>query len=238
MKRFTDEQLMALADGECGPQETVAIERAVKLDPELGARLAAFEQSRKALRQAFDARRAEPIPDRLLAAFGKHSRLAAAPRARRFFYPTALAASVVIATLASLAYWLAPGPSTTILPPPELLVALESTPSGVPFRATVDARRGELVPVRTLRLEDGTWCREFDFAELTEGAVTGRRGLACRGSGGQWAMRALLPEAEARQVARNEGYRTAAGPDALSSLGRFETASPAQEAQLIAQHWR
>jgi hypothetical protein len=238
MAQFTDEQLMAVADGQCDPQEARAIEQAVKLDPELGKRLAAFEQSRQVLRRAFDARRGEPIPDRLLGVFGKHARPAAAPRARRFFYPVALAASVAVATVASLAYWLAPGPSTTILPEPALLAALENTPSGIPFAATVDARRYELVPVRTLRLEDGSWCREFDFAELAGDAVTSGRGLACRETDGQWAMRALLPAAPSQQIARDDGYRMAAGPDALSGLGPIETVSPTQEAQLIAQHWR
>ena len=236
MTRFTDEQLMALADGQCGPQEAGAIEQAVKSDPELKARLAVFEQSRKVLRQAFDAKRAEPIPDRLLEVFGK--RAAPAPRrARRFFYPTALAASVAIATVASLAYWLAPGPSTTILPSPQLLAALESTPSGIPFGITVDARRHELVPIRTLRLEDGTWCREFDFAELGDGSIRSNRGLACRAVEGSWAMHALLPvEPAARD--QGEGYRTASGPDALGGLGRIQLVSPAQEAQLIDRHWQ
>lgn len=239
MTRFTDEQLMALADGQCAPQEARAIEQAVRDDPELRARLAVFEQSRTVLRRAFDARRAEPIPDRLLEAFAKRSRPAAAPRhARRFFYPTALAASVVVATVASLAYWLAPRPSTTILPPPELLAALEGTPSGIPFRSTAGTARRELVPIRTLKLEDGTWCREFDFAEMDDGAVSSRRGLACRADEGSWAMRALLaPAPSAGESSRSDGYRTASGPDALSGLGRVETVSPAREAQLIDRHW-
>lgn len=235
MTRFTDEQLMALADGQCPPAEAEVIAHAVTADPALKARLAAFEQSRRALRAAFDARRNEPIPDRLLETLAR-SRAPVAPRARRFFYPTALAASVVVGIALSLAYWM-PRNATTILPAPELLAALESTPSGVPFATTLGGTRHEVVPVRTLRLDDGSWCREFDFAEVADGAARSRRGVACRELGGSWAMRAVLSAAAVASRGPDAKYRTASGPDALVGLGRFEAISSTREAQLIARHW-
>jgi hypothetical protein len=231
--RFTDEQLMALADGQCPPAEARAIAQAVAADPALKARLAVFEQSRRVLRAAFDATRHEPIPDRLLTVF---ARAPVAPRRRRFFYPAALAAAVVVGVALSLLYWM-PRNVATLLPAPELLAALEITPSGVPFSAAVADARHEIVAVRTLKLQDGSWCREFDFAELADGAVRSRRGVACRESGGSWAMRAVLPAGAVAAGAPDDAYRTASGPDAFASLGPVETLTQAQEAQLLARHW-
>ncbi len=86
---ISDEQLMALVDGECSPEERAAIEATIAADAELSRRYAAQRAVRDRLRGCFDAVLEEPVPQRLLDA-------ASRGRFRRFrLVPLAAAASLV-----------------------------------------------------------------------------------------------------------------------------------------------
>ncbi|MFT3907631.1 MAG: hypothetical protein QM718_15145 [Steroidobacteraceae bacterium] len=67
---ITDEQLMAYADGELEASERAAIEAALKLDPQLAARVERHRALRGRLQAAYDPVLKEPIPQRLMAALG------------------------------------------------------------------------------------------------------------------------------------------------------------------------
>lgn len=67
--RWTDEQLMAWADGALAAEEVAALEAAIEADVELANRAAAMQQTRALVQEAFDARSAaEPVPAALRAA--------------------------------------------------------------------------------------------------------------------------------------------------------------------------
>jgi hypothetical protein len=245
MTRFTDEQLMAFADGESVGALGNEISEALRTDPELKARLAVFEESRRALRKAFEVKRTEIVPDRLMTPFGRPAPTPA-PRVRtwaqrRHGYGLALAASILAAVALSIGYVAGGRPETTVLPDSQFLAeALEKTPGGVPFVHEQGAVRRELVPIRTVRTQGAIWCREFRLAEVVDRAVTKLHGLACRGAQGGWSMRALLaPSALPSAPGSADGsYRLAAGPDAPADLGVVETINSARETELIAHDWR
>lgn len=65
---FDDETLMAYADGEADAATARRLQAALAGDPLLRARLAPYEGTRAALRQALDPLGAAPVPDRLEAA--------------------------------------------------------------------------------------------------------------------------------------------------------------------------
>jgi hypothetical protein len=240
MAQFTDEQLMAFADGEAPGALAQELRDALCGDAALRARLAIFEESRRVLRRVFNAKRAEPVPDRLMAAFG--SAVQPAPRAAGRGWRNshlALAASALAAVALSVGYFAGDRSESTLLPSAHFLTAaLEGTASGDPFVEAREAGRQELVPIRTVRLQDGSWCREFRFAEVLARTVNKVHGLACRGSQGGWSMRALLPSSALPRAGADGAYRPASGVDAFSDLGPTESVDAAREATLIANGWR
>jgi hypothetical protein len=65
--RFSDETLMAFADGEADPDTARAIDRAIRSDRELAARAEMFRRTSILAKQAFKADLELPVPDRLRA---------------------------------------------------------------------------------------------------------------------------------------------------------------------------
>ena len=124
MTTFTDEQLMAYADGELAGAERAAVETAIATDPALAARVESYRAGRRLLKQRFAAVAGEPVPQRLLdllqppAASDKvvplRPRAAApvtAPRRTRPVWPMALAASLLLALGLAGGGWLLRGPA-------------------------------------------------------------------------------------------------------------------------------
>ncbi|MEM9106852.1 MAG: anti-sigma factor, partial [Pseudomonadota bacterium] len=64
-QRFSDETLMAFADGELSPQEYASVEQAMAADTELAARVTAFIESRTVAQGALAPLLDEPVPDEL-----------------------------------------------------------------------------------------------------------------------------------------------------------------------------
>lgn len=226
MKDFSDEDVMAYADGELPVERAERLRSALAADVRLRERLAVFEQSRQLLRRAFDTRRGEAVPERLLAVFGRGRRRTGRSR----YAMLALAASLVL----GVGLFLLRGTGPTVLPDAAFLgVALESTPSGVGI-ASAGSGGDEIVPLRTVRLADRSWCREFSFAHRSGGHVRTLKALGCRTGAAQWAVRALLPAAG---TARDGQFRPAGAHDALDDLGPFEAVASDRETALIASHW-
>ncbi|MEO7496059.1 MAG: anti-sigma factor, partial [Massilia sp.] len=63
--RFSDETIMAFADGELGEPERSALEQAVKRDPALAAQVARHQALREDVFGAFAGVLDEPVPARL-----------------------------------------------------------------------------------------------------------------------------------------------------------------------------
>lgn len=99
---ITDFDLIALADGrlEDDPAHREAVERALDQDPALAARAQAYAAQTAALHRAYNARLAEPVPERIRACLE-------VPEVRASSRLSRIAAATVLATAASAAGWTA-----------------------------------------------------------------------------------------------------------------------------------
>jgi hypothetical protein len=243
--KFSDETLMAYADGELDGPTHAAVEAAQAADPELARRIAQHQALRSRLRRAFDPVLAEPLPEQLLAS----ARGAAAasppdnvvPLKRRFTmrasWPqwSAIAASLLLGTL--LGPWLMRAPQVgplvahegTVLASGALARALSeqlasNQPPGAPVQIGV-----------SFRSRGGEYCRTFVLHDKSALA-----GLACR-ERGAWRLEALAAGEPA--PAGTGEYRAAATAlppvvaSALDALIAGEPLDARAEAAARARAW-
>jgi len=230
MRHFTDEQLMAFADGEASTDHELAA--AVQSDPILAARVEHFAATRRLLKAQLAPVLDAPVPPQLLALLRKPATASVLPlrvrpavrhaARRRAVWSFALAASLLL----GVGLW-----SGQLWREPDALgSALEQLASG--DARTVDGV--EIMALSTLVDEAGRYCREYERS-TTAGST---RGLACRSDAGRWSEQAL-PAIAQHSEGGDSGYRQAAGamPDAALAL-RARRLTPDEEAQRIAAGWR
>ena len=243
-KTFSDETVMAYADGELDAATRAAIESALAADPELARRIAQHRELRQRLRSTFDPVLEEPVPERLVAAArGRPGetrgavvplRRGAATRGLRFQWG-ALAASLIVGLL--LGPWLMrviePAPVVTsngaLLAHGRLARALSEQLAGnQPATAAVQ------IGV-SFRARSGAYCRTFALHEQNALA-----GVACHEPNG-WRVEAL---AASESSAAGSGYREAATalPPAVAgtvdALIAGEPLDAQSEAAARASGWR
>jgi surface antigen len=190
MRDFDDAELMAYADGVLPGARADAIERAAAYDPALLARIAAFRDSQRILREAFHAVLQEPVPARLLRAAGGQPGPAMpsvqrAPVARQHAW-MALAASVVVGV--TMLLWSRPSPhdagGTAVALTFESGV-LERVASGEPTNVDTPDGPVEVLVLATYRDPVGRYCRSYEVV-ASSGSGTPQRGFGCRAPSGTW----------------------------------------------------
>ncbi|MDB6162212.1 MAG: hypothetical protein JWO04_5918 [Gammaproteobacteria bacterium] len=198
---FSDDILMAYADGELDLGTRAQVEDAIAADPEIARRVAAHQALRNTLRSGFDKVLDEPVPDHLIAAARATSRVRSENRvvvplrprrARTFALPSwawprwgAIAASFVLGALVWHfgTGWYSSGP--VIERDGQLLAAgaLDKALSN-----QLASAQPAQTPVQigvSFRSKDGNYCRTFQLREHTSLA-----GLACRDQD-KWRLEAL-----------------------------------------------
>ncbi|WP_338665177.1 hypothetical protein VQH23_08370 [Pararoseomonas sp. SCSIO 73927] len=227
---FSDEELMAFADGELDGARTAAIGAAAGADPALAARIEAHRTSREAVRRAFAGVLEATPPPGLVRALEVPPSAAVLPfpargRSGRFAV-TALAASV--AGLALVGGYLSgqrATPSAGLLAAgPALVAALRELPSG--------EAAGDVRVTASYAVPDGA-CRSFELSPEPSSGI-GTRGLACnRGAG--WRVELAVAHSGGISLAND---RAGAAVDAvLDALGAGPAMSAEQEAALRARGW-
>jgi hypothetical protein len=198
--QFSDEILMAYADGEVDADTRRRIEAAMVSDPTIAERVAKHRALRMDLGVAFGGVLDEPVPSRLLDAANStpsearsatvtdlnaaRAAKAGAPASRTWSWPqwAAIAASLVIGVLAGRSEWqsaqsaMFATTSSGILATGALSAALDDQLSG--STATDDSVQIGL----TFRSKGGSYCRSFMAADAA--------GFACH-EDNQWRVRAL-----------------------------------------------
>ena len=197
--QFSDETLMAYADGEVDADTRRQIEAAMALDPTIAERVAKHRSLRMDLGAAFGGVLDEPVPSRLLDAANSTpaparsatvSDLDAARAARSggkqsrtWSWPewTAIAASLVIGVLAGRSA-LQPAQSTMFATTDSGIVATGELSAALDDQLN-DASKGAAVQIGlSFRSKGGNYCRSF--------ATGSAAGFACR-EDAQWKVRAL-----------------------------------------------
>lgn len=246
----TEEELIALADGELDAERAATVRAAVDADPALAARVETHRRLRARVAAAYAPIASEPAPDRLAALLAEPRpaaevvdlvarRRAAKPAPTtpsRFGSPRVWAlAAAGVAAVVLLAPWLGSfGGGGDLLTVRDGAVA-----PAAPLRRALDRTPGGETagPVRigfSFRTADGLYCRTF--------AASGRRvvsGLACRESGG-WRLRTFsdAPASAARELRTASAELSPAVLAATDALIEGEALDRSTEAAALARGWR
>jgi hypothetical protein len=191
---YSDDTLMAYADGELDPAERAAIEQAMRTDPAIAAAVERHRALRADVAAAFAGILDEPVPARLQPPAPVVSLAVERDKRRRWSWPEwgALAATLVVGVLAGR---MIPGGGPAIAGNGNQVVAQGELAAALDRQVGGKAEGAVKVGV-SFAARDGAYCRGFVM-----GAAAG---LACR-EGGQWKIPVL---AEAEKEAAG-GYRQA-----------------------------
>jgi hypothetical protein len=196
---FSDEILMAYADGELEPALRAEVEQAMRADPALAANVERHRALRADVFAAFAGVLDEPVPGRLRprAAPSNHVRVDAleAARARqlpaRWSWPQwgAMAASLVVGVLAGALGWQGTQSEAPFARAGGALVAQGALAQALSRQLASEQARGGVKLGVSFEAKDGSYCRSFTLGSAG--------GLACR-SGDAWRI-PVLAEGEATQ---------------------------------------
>jgi hypothetical protein len=246
---FSDETLMAYADGELDPETCRRIEAAMSSDAEIARKIADYRALRAEVSAAFAGVIDEQIPPRLIDAASNApagpppgvadlvARREAKAQSRRWTWRewTSIAASLVLGVLLSRTLMQS---SDT-----EALIAVDGTVVG---RSTLSQELSNQVGPSTepdsqvhialsYRAQSGEYCRAFTIR-----APHAISGIACREDAG-WQVRAL---ARSGGDAQEEGYRMAGTPlptiivQTVDATMDGEALDPEEEAAVQKRGWR
>jgi hypothetical protein len=248
--QFSDEILMAYADGELDAETRHQIEAAMAADPSIAERVAQHQSLRADLGAAFAPVLDEPIPQRLLdaAQSSPASRedtvvdLAAVRAARtrkteprRWSWPewTAIAASLLIGVFAGRTA-LQPSGSTLFASAPDGVVAAGALAAALSDQAS--GRSGSAIGIGlSFRAKSGEYCRTFTARNDSTTA-----GFACREQDA-WRVRALSEDEAGASGGEYRMARTALPPaivQAVEDAKAGDALDAAEEAAARERGWR
>jgi anti-sigma factor RsiW len=221
---FTDEELMAYADGELAEDRAAELDLALAGDDALAARLALFVDTRAMSAEALRPMLDDPVPAHLVqrvrdlaaadAAAAQATNVVAFPArsAARPIWQLPVAASIALAIGLGAGLMLQ-GPGGTDAPlqvagnlDPALTEALETLASGASLTLPDGAR---VEAIATFRSEDDALCREFEHDQTSGTTVVS---VACHDGQG-WQTRLAIAAAAADET----GYAPASSMEALDA---------------------
>lgn len=253
-QEFSDETLVAFADGELEKASVSAVKAAIESDPALAKRLEVFVATRNRLRDSLGPIANEPVPDRLtdLVMGGGAATAEAGNRpvglnagrraAPRFVVPMAAAIACLVAGVSGYLIGSLAMQDTgtglagmTASAEPGLRQLLTASPDNATALWSAGGRSGEVAVHGTYRTRTGL-CRSFSVSEQT-GAVNRAGGVACLGPGG-WQTQVVAAERPSDGAVTPAGN---AGQVVDAFLDAAEAGDPLDAAavrELIAKGWR
>lgn len=238
---FTDEELMAYADGELPEERATALDMALATQVELADRLAVFIDTKSVAQEAWAPDLNDPVPEHLvqrvrdLAAADRQARNASdqtvvafppPPRpqtqAQTPVWKLSLAASLALAVGLGAGFMLSPqigdgfgGIEIAALTDARIIAALDTVPSGEDAVLDNGAR---IAPIATFFDGTQTLCREFEFDRADGMTIVS---VACQ-RGGQWDVQMAVAAA----AATDTGYAPASSLDTLDAYLTANNAGP------------
>lgn len=234
------ELLSQYLDGELPSTESELLEQRLNAEPMLATELAGLEALQRQLQSAYSAITDEPVPGPIAALLQPQPvAIVPLPHRRVRAWGFALAASLVVATSATLVtQWNQPADQASGADA-MLALALEQTPSrGTGWETLADGRN--VRPVLSFQSRDGSWCREY----LVAGGDGNWHGVACRSNDG-WSTAVLVGTEVGTEIAGSTNEYRPAGAMDSDTIADFIDLNAAdipldasQEAELIARQWR
>lgn len=238
---FSDEELMAYADGELAPERAARLAAALPDRSDLARRVASFARTSAMAAESVKAQTTGPVPDRLKASVEDMLRKAAPasatvtplrPRKAASVSPFGhwampIAASFLALVAGALGFWLAsggaPGPGyyqVAGIADPELAAVLSKLPSGGKARL---ATGEEVAMIASFHRGDQALCREFAIVQPEKGD---HLAVACRAAGA-WSIDLALRTGGAAA----DGYKPASSAETVDAFLNALGAGPAIEGQ-------
>ncbi|WP_119389818.1 anti-sigma factor family protein [Taklimakanibacter lacteus] len=239
---FTDEELMAYADGEMQAAKAARLADLLPQRPDLARRIALFVATREASAESVRAHLGEPVPGGLKASVEDMIRNASsatvtamkpakAAASRQPFRNWALpmAASVLAVISGAIGYWIAtqnagsPGfYEIAAAADPELARLLSSLPAGKSSRLASSG--AEIAMISSFHRGDQALCREFRISRADMGNYLV---VACHGPG-KWGVDFAMRI----EGGVGDGYRPASSAETLDAYLEALGAGPALEAEV------
>ena len=239
--KFSDEMLMAYADGELDLVARAEVEAAMASDPAVARAVERHRTIAAKLRKAYEPVLDEPVPAALAALAGDEEAVQALEQAeareRRFGFGrwqlpawTAIAASILVGLFVGMFFMNRPGSpyeetSAGIVARGELARGLEEQLASAPAGSNVAIGL-------SFRGRDGAYCRTFTFRHGTTVA-----GLACRGRE-DWKIRVLADAAPEAGEVRAAGSMPVAVLRAVDATIRGEPLDAEAERAARDAGWR
>lgn len=242
---FSDEELMAYADGELVPERAEKLAAALPGRSDLAARVALFAQTRAVTAESVKAHLDGPVPQKLQASVEEmvrkaalqpsaatvtalHPRKAASRPAPFGNWAMPIAASFLAFIAGALGYWLvsggAPSPSYYQIAgsaDPELAQILSKLPSGEKSRLMGSG--ADVSMIASFYRGDQALCREFAITHVEFGE---HLAVACRGAG-KWNIDLALR----MSGGSGDAYKPASSAETLDAFLEALGAGPAIEGQ-------
>lgn len=238
---FTDEELMAYADGELDPARAARLEALLPKRPDLAGRIDMFAGARKAAAESIKTHLDEPVPAKLKASVEAMIKEAARPNSADGVIPlrprkrapfAAWAAPLAACLLALIAgaagYWLATQGTVSSgtyqiagIADAELDQVLSTLPSG--GKSRLAGSGAEISIIASFLRGDQALCREFG---VTHAAMGDHLAIACR-SGGKWSVDLALRTGGGE----TDAYKPASSMETIDAFLQALGAGPALEGQ-------
>ncbi|WP_415404827.1 anti-sigma factor family protein [Tateyamaria sp. SN3-11] len=237
MSEFTDEELMAYADGELAEDRASELDLALVEDTDLSDRLAMFVETRSLSKAALDEALNAPVPEHLVQfvrdqAEADRQKTAetvipfpTTQRSRGPAWALPLAASLALAIGLGAGLSLSPGGNSDLgsieiatVQNPQITAALNTLPSGADNTLDNGAR---IALIATFYDGADTLCREFEYDRTDNMTIVS---VACQADG-QWDVQMAVAAA----AATDTGYAPASSLDTLDAYLAATQAGPPLE---------
>jgi hypothetical protein len=251
---YTDEDISRFLDGELSASDMQAVRDEIASNDSFATRVEAMAITDNAVRTAYQAIDAEPLPATIAALLGDNpnsqnniknniksnikSNIVTLPAARRWnrFIPGAVAACLTL----GLGYTLMQSNHTLDTPEPTSVAwqqPLNTTPSGQPVTLT----NGDTLRVNlTFNTSDGRTCRQFSLSNRSSASDN----IACRQTDDHtapWQTLAHLPRPATENTIEKQHYQTASRNAAVDSEIDKIIVGPVlsvQQEQTLIQRWQ